>query len=113
MKRNCFPLRFDKSIRIIEKVKTEDFTQYHHDLIETMEYKDKNFYFVDKGWASILLGAGEEKTVYCVCDHNNKVFALELIDEKHYLQGRLMNGQYFFKKGLVAWQMLNLIRNHT
>lgn len=95
-------LIFDNSIRIVEKIKAEDFTPYHHKIIDGLQYKDKKLYFQDKAWSSMLLGAGEEKAVYCICDHNNKVFALELIDEKHYLEGRLINGEYFFQKRISA-----------
>jgi hypothetical protein len=93
-----FPLIFDDTTRIVEKIKQENFTPYHHEVIGNLQYESKKLFFKDKAWSSILLGAGEEKAVYCICDHNNKVFALEIIDEKHYLNGRLINGEYFFQK---------------
>jgi hypothetical protein len=84
----------------VEKIKRSEFTPYHHEIIGSLQYEDKKLIFQDKTWSSILLGAGEEKAVYCICDHNNKVFALEIIDEKHYLNGRLINGEYYFEKRL-------------
>lgn len=93
-----FPLMFDNLLKVVEKISKDDFTQYHHKIIGSLQYEDKKLKFQDKSWTSILLGAGEEKAVFCICDHNNKVFALEVIDEKSYLDGRLINGEYFFQK---------------
>lgn len=91
---------FDDKLRSVEKINKNDFTPYHHEVINNMKYDRRVLVFQDNNWSSILLGAGEEKAVYCVCDHNNKVFAIEIIDEKHYLYGRLINGEYFFEKRL-------------
>ncbi|HEX2906977.1 MAG TPA: hypothetical protein VHO69_08965, partial [Phototrophicaceae bacterium] len=44
------------------------------------------------------MGAGEEKAVYGLCDPDNHIFALEIINERTYLNGRLIGGDYFFER---------------
>jgi hypothetical protein len=46
------------------------------------------------GWAVLFLGAGEEKAVYCLRDPQDRVVAVEVIDERGYLNGRLLDGWY-------------------
>lgn len=91
-------LQFNNKIKNVCKIQYHEFTPYHYEVIKSMEYSNKQLFFSDDRWTSAFLGAGEEKAVFCVCDHNDKVFAIELIDEKHYLNGRLINGEYFFEK---------------
>lgn len=91
-----FLLKFGGEIVKVSKIKSEEFTSLHHDVLSQSTIDDGELIFPDKLWRSILLGAGEEKAVYCVCDHYNRVFAVEVIDEKHYLNGRFVGGQYFF-----------------
>jgi len=91
-------LKFNNEIISVTKIEKTDFTNYHHEIIEKITFINGNIEFVDISWKALFLGAGEEKAVYCVCDHNLKIFALELIDEKHYLNGRLADGVYFFSK---------------
>jgi hypothetical protein len=53
-------------------------------------------------WKCLYLGAGEEKAVFCVCDHEHQIFAVEVIDERHYLNGRFVGGKYYFNKRIPA-----------
>ncbi|MDP4090930.1 MAG: hypothetical protein Q8930_16905, partial [Bacillota bacterium] len=88
-------LQSGEELRVVEKIRKEDFTSYHHEVISDMNFSNGNLIFKDPDWESFLLGSGEEKAVFRVCDHNNKVFAIEVIDERHYLNGRFVNGEYF------------------
>lgn len=90
-----FYLKFGNEIKLVSKISKNEFTQSHIDYICNMKLDKRSLIFPNNKWKSVLLGSGEEKAVYCVCDHNDKVFALELIDENHYLNGRLINGDYF------------------
>jgi hypothetical protein len=93
-----FILRFgDRSIAA-NKIRTQDFVLEHHDCLSQMQYLDSRLMFPDPRWQSVYLGAGEEKAVFCICDHLDRVFAVELIDERHYLNGRFVGGTYFFNK---------------
>jgi hypothetical protein len=91
-----FPLRFDDTIREVDKITRNDFTPRHREIMEQAQFHDGNISLPDQQWRSILLGAGEEKAVFCICDHNTKVFAVEAIDERTYLNGRFVGGEYFF-----------------
>lgn len=89
-------LKFGNMIKSVSKITRNEFTPYHHEVLKSMQYNKQHLLFSDDRWESVLLGAGEEKAVFCICDHNDKVFAIEIIDENHYLNGRLVNGEYFF-----------------
>lgn len=91
-----FFTKFEDEVCYCTKIKKEEFSTVHKECIAQLEYKEKRLYFPDYRYKSILLGAGEEKAVYCVRDQNGRVFALELIDEKHYLDGRLIDGEYYY-----------------
>lgn len=91
-----FPLCFDGTIREVEKIAESDLAPYHRETIARANFYNGDLSFPDKQWHSIMLGVGEEKAVFCVCDHNNKVFAVEAIDERTYLNGRFVGGKYFF-----------------
>jgi hypothetical protein len=71
-------------------------------MIAGMRYEHGTLIFSDPRWQCNYLGAGEEKAVYCVRDHEQHVFAIELIDERHYLNGRFVGGLYYFNKRLTA-----------
>ena len=92
----CFPLRFGDEVKTVNKIKQDEFTPLHRETLAQVQYEHQNLVFADERWWSIYLGAGEEKAVYCICDHNDRVFALEAIDERHYLNGRFVGGEYFF-----------------
>ena len=91
-----FALRFGDTIREADKITRGDFTRRHREIMEQARLIDRNINFCDEQWSSTLLGAGEEKAVFCVCDPNSKVFAVEAIDERTYLNGRFVGGEYFF-----------------
>lgn len=90
-----FPMDFNGEIRMVKKLPTNGFTQAHAREIVAMQFSQQKLYFSDSAWSSKLLGSGEEKAVYAVCDSENHVFALELIDERYYLNGRVIGGTYF------------------
>jgi hypothetical protein len=91
-----FPLQFDNEIKIVSKIKADDFTPLHREILGQIRYEENKLVLPNEKWRSIFLGAGEEKAVYCICDQNNRVFALEVLDEKTYLNGRFVGGEYFF-----------------
>lgn len=89
-------MRFDDTVQDVAKISKSDFTPRHRETLKQAQFHDGNMSLPDAQWRSILLGSGEEKAVFCVCDHNNKVFAVEAIDERTYLNGRFVGGEYFF-----------------
>jgi hypothetical protein len=100
--KRTFPLSFDGQIIGVTKITEQEFTPAHNDLISSLVYTPQRLTFPDPRWRSLYLGAGEEKAVYCVCDENLRVFALELIDERHYLNGRFVGGQYFANRRVAT-----------
>jgi hypothetical protein len=90
-------MQFENELREVRKITDGEFTALHRDMLAKAEYDAMELRFPDSRWRSFFLGAGEEKAVYCVSDHENRVFALELIDERTYLGGRLADGKYFFE----------------
>ncbi len=64
-------------------------------MISQAKYHEGYLSLPDRGWSTALLGAGEEKAVFVVCDNENRVFALEVIDQRTYLNGRFVGGDYF------------------
>lgn len=97
-----FHLRFGEQIIAVTKIREEDFTTLHHNTLERLRFENGKLLFPNPDWRSLYLGAGEEKAVFCVCDESRRVFAVELIDEPHYLNGRFVGGQYFFSKRVQA-----------
>ena len=95
MERFYFPMCFDNEIVSVTKITAEEFTEKHKETLLSAQLDNKVLSFSDKRWRAVLLGAGEEKAVYAVCDENGRVFAAELIDERYYLNGRLIGGEYF------------------
>lgn len=92
-----FPLRFGNEIKLVSKITPDEFTPLHRNVIADVRYENRNLIFPQVEWTSIFLGNGEEKAVFCVCDGKNRVFALELIDQRSYLDGRLVDGIYFYE----------------
>lgn len=90
-----YPMLFSSQVYMVSPILACEFTSYHRYCIENISYQNKQLFFPDNRWKSCLLGAGEEKAVFAVCDQDCNIFALELIDEKHYLNGRLIEGTYF------------------
>jgi hypothetical protein len=95
-------LQFGNQVIPVTKIGEADFTPAHHDILSHMEYKEGTLAFPDPRWHSQYLGEGEEKAVFCVCDESQRIFAVELIDERHYLNGRFVSGTYFFDKRIPA-----------
>jgi len=84
-------------IRGGQKIMKHEVSPTHLEIIRNIELKNQQLIFPENAvmWMSGLLGSGEEKAVYVVRDRQSKIFALELINEKHYLNGRLIDGEYF------------------
>lgn len=106
-----FPLRLGSEIRSVTKIHAEDFTSDHRDVLLQAVLQSGNLLLPDSRWASQFLGAGEEKAVFCVCDHNNRVFAVEVLDERTYLNGRFVGGQYFFDLRIPGLSQVKLNPN--
>lgn len=90
-----FPLLFDHQIRIVEKIQVQEFSHQHREVLQTLRYAQGKLQLSEPTWSASFVGAGEEKAVFCLCDQNNRVFALEAIDERYYQNGRLADGAYF------------------
>lgn len=99
MDRYYFLMNFGGEIMNATKISAEEFSEKHREIIRKAEFDNKQLILSDRRWRSTLLGAGEEKAVYAVCDEENRVFALELLDERYYLNGR------FFKMNSMSLQM--------
>src|SRR5512145_1392092 len=96
---NTFPLALaNGEIRLVSKIAQEHFSDRHESVLENLNYADGNLVLNQKDWCAWYLGAGEEKAVYGFCDHENHIFALEVINERSYLNGRLIGGDYFFER---------------
>ncbi len=91
-----FPLMVGGVIRDVAKISAGDFSPHHHATLDALRFDDSRLAFPDPQWASTFLGAGEEKAVFCVCDGDGRVFAVEALDERTYLNGRFVGGEYFF-----------------
>jgi len=92
-----FSLKFGNDIKKVRKIDESEFSNFHREIISRVGFKDHCLLFPESGWSSSLLGAGEEKAVFVVCDNENRVFALEVIDNRTYLNGRFVGGTYFFE----------------
>jgi hypothetical protein len=103
-----FPLKFGSEVKTVAKIVTDEFTPLHHEIITQVQYEAGNLVLPDPRWASIFLGAGEEKAVFCICDQNNRVFALEAINERNYLNGRFVGGHYFFETRVPGLKSVKL-----
>jgi hypothetical protein len=97
-----FPLNFAGQVRAVTKIAAEDFTPLHREALAGCRYAAGNLILSDPDWASTFLGAGEEKAVFCVCDPQNRVFAVEAINEKTCLNGRFAGGQYFAEMSVAG-----------
>jgi hypothetical protein len=92
-----FLLKFGNEIKAVRKISADEFSPAHREIVSQVRYENGNLVFVAPEWASTYLGAGEEKAVFCVCDRENRVFALEVINQKTYLDGRFVGGVYFYE----------------
>ena len=81
----------------IKKITKEQFSNAHREVILKINFANGNLVLPEKQWKAFYLGSGEEKCVYGIVDKDDRIFALELIDENHYLNGRFVGGEYFFQ----------------
>jgi hypothetical protein len=82
----------------VSKAVAADFTDWHEQQFAAMTYADRLLHFPDPRWRCLYLGKGEEKAAFCVCDHRQRVFVVEAIDERTYLNGRFVTGTYFLER---------------
>jgi virulence-associated protein VapD len=92
-----FSLKFGNEIKFVSKIEKDEFTANHRSVIADVRYENRNLVFPNTQWSSVFLGNGEEKAVFCICDEQNRVFALEVIDQRSYLDGRLVDGIYYYE----------------
>ncbi len=76
------PVRFGSTIRTVRKIRAEDFTPAHRDVLQQAPLTDQRLFVPAPAWQSVCLGSGEEKAVCAVSDAEERVFACEVIDEK-------------------------------
>jgi hypothetical protein len=95
-----FPLNFQGKITEVRKIEPHEVGSQHRRTILQASYRDGTLHFPDPRWQCCYLGSGEEKACYCVADEERRVFVIELIDERHYLNGRFIGGHYFFEERL-------------
>jgi hypothetical protein len=88
-------MRFGDRLVDVVKARPEDFTDIHEAVLASARYADGALTVDDPRWHVALLGRGEEKAAFCLCDHDGRVFVLEVIDERSYLNGRFVTGTYF------------------
>lgn len=91
-------LRFGDEVVDVTPADAEAFTAAHDEQFFAASFVDGSLMFRDPRWRANYLGRGEEKAVFCVCDHNRRVFAIELIDERSYARGRFVTGAYFLER---------------
>jgi hypothetical protein len=92
-----FPLKLDCEIRSVTKIHADAFTSEHRDVLAQASIQSGRLILPDARRATQFLGAGEEKAVFCVRDPAHRLFAVEVLDERTYLNGRFVGGQYFFE----------------
>lgn len=90
-----FPLVFEEELVWVQKLPAAGWTAAHQAMLQGLRYAAGRVTVADPAWRAALLGAGEEKAVALLCDPQRQVFAVELIDERHYLNGRFVGGTYF------------------
>lgn len=86
----------------VSKAVAADFTDWHDEQFAAMKYADRLLHFPDPRWRCAYLGKGEEKAAFCVCDHRQRVFVVEVIDERTYLNGRFVTGTYFLQRRVAG-----------
>ncbi|GAA1803406.1 hypothetical protein GCM10009682_26570 [Luedemannella flava] len=86
---------FGDAVVRAEKITRDQFSPEHRNQVMRLGADGDALLFPDPRWRSVFLGAGEEKAAHLVRDHDARVFVVELIDERSYLNGRLADGVYF------------------
>ena len=83
-------------LQTLTKIQAEEFSPAHWRTLQNISFDETGHLLFDNPeWQSLWLGAGEEKTVYLIVDEKAHAFALELLDRRTYLEGQLVEGQYF------------------
>lgn len=67
----------------------------HAATIRAAGYDGRVLRFPDPAWRCVYLGAGEEKACFGVREGAGRMFVLEVLDERTYLNGRFVGGAYF------------------
>ncbi|WP_155374564.1 hypothetical protein [Catellatospora vulcania] len=79
----------------LDVVAADGLTAAHAAQIRQAVYDGRLLRFPDPAWRCAYLGAGEEKACFGVRDADGRIFVLEVIDERTYLNGRFVGGTYF------------------
>ncbi|GAA1418220.1 hypothetical protein ACFQZ4_13285 [Catellatospora coxensis] len=69
-------------------------TASHAAQIRQAVYDGRLLRFPDPSWRCAYLSAGEEKACFGIRDADGRMFVLEVIDERTYLNGRFVGGAY-------------------
>ncbi|MEU7819499.1 hypothetical protein [Catellatospora sp. NPDC049133] len=80
---------------LLEVVAAGGLAASHTEQIRQAVYDGRLLRFPDPAWRCAYLGAGEEKACFGVRDGDGRMFVLEVIDERTYLNGRFVGGVYF------------------
>ncbi len=89
-----FAVAFPSGVRRVRNATAAQVTDRFLDVVVILEAHHGELVVRMPGWEAVFLGAGEEKAVYCLRDPQDRVVAVELIDERGYLGGRLVDGRY-------------------
>ena len=92
---DSFVLLFDGELVDVRKLLLEEFCEHHRNVLLGMKVCGEGLHFPNTDWRVRFLGMGEEKAVYCVCDSDNRVFALEVLRVAGYRNGRLADTEYY------------------
>jgi hypothetical protein len=98
----CVIVDMGGSVVELFKAGAADFTEWHDHQFAEMRFADRLLHFPDPRWRCVYLGKGEEKAAFCVSDHQQRVFVVEVIDERTYLNGRFATGTYFFERRVAG-----------
>ena len=91
-----FPWPFDDGVRLVQKIRKEEVTGEHHRVLAEARLEDRRLVLPVRSWTASCLGWGQEKVVFCVSDDQQRVCAVECIDERTYKNGRAVEADYFF-----------------
>ncbi|HEX2910040.1 MAG TPA: hypothetical protein VH186_04485 [Chloroflexia bacterium] len=87
------------------KICPAEFDEYHRQVLMKARFASTyELIFDEPGWRSVWIGAGEEKVVFLAIDPQGKAMALELLAKGTYLDGHLVDGDYYaeiFAPGLA------------
>lgn len=107
-----FALLFDGELAWVRKLLRQEFCEHHKNELLGMKVSGNEIYFPNASWRIQLLGKGEEKAVYCVCDNENRVFAVEVLRREGYRDGRLADSEYYEQRMYIP-QLQELERSSS